>query len=88
MPKDYGLSFISNEDLFFHVKTAIDNNGINGLCELESNGSLHQSLLKTIATKKQCLSKGFDVISKPKKIFAELKSKCPSMNSPSVLEIH
>ena len=83
MVKDYGLSFISNEDLFLHVKAAIDSDGERSSFELKNNGSFHQNLLKSAETKRQCLSKELDVISNKKKIFAEIRSKCPSMNSSS-----
>jgi len=51
------------------------------LSKLENTGSFHQSLLKSIVEKKVSLSEGFDVINKDKKIFAEIRSKCLSMNS-------
>jgi len=85
MVKDYGLPFISNEDLFLHVKEVVKSKPSDKitLSQLENTGCFHQSILKSIAGNKFSLSKGLDVISIDKKIYAEVKSKCPSMNSVS-----
>jgi len=85
MIKDYGLSFISNEDLFFHVKESIGSEQERKvtLSKLKNTGCFHQSILKSIIENKVSLSKGFDIINKDKKIFAEVKSKCLSMNAAS-----
>ena len=83
MVKDYGLSFISNEDLFFHVKETIESTSFGKvtLTKLENSGAFHQSLLKSITNNKQHRSTGFDLIDEQKKIFTEIKNKCPSMNA-------
>jgi len=90
MSKDYGLSFISNEDLFLHVKEAFNSKTRKEitLTSLKCNSVFHQGILKSIISNKHCLSHGFDLIDKDKKIFAEVKSKCPSMNSFSARNIY
>jgi len=69
--KDYGLSFISNEALFNHVKETItlNVNKKTSVTEIQNSADLHQNLLKKSI--------------KNKNIFAKIKSKCPSMNSMS-----
>ena len=90
MAKDYGLSFISNEDLFFHVKETIESTPARKttLPELKNTGYFHQSLLKSIVENRHCRSNGFDVIHRQKKIFAEIKNTCPSMNSSSARDTY
>ena len=90
MLKDYELSFISNEDLFFHVKETIDFKLTREVAipTLQYNNVFHQRLLKSIANNNRSLSSGFDLIDKDNKIFAEVKRKCPSMNSFSARDTY
>lgn len=85
MVRDYGLSFISSEDLFLHVKKAIESEPSDKITssQLENINHFHQSLLKSISNSKFNLSRGLDVINKSKKIYIEVKNTCPDMNTTS-----